>query len=438
MTLLERRLEWKRLEHSGDEADLRVVLLSSFTVDPLVPYLGTALAAEGFTARIDVGPYAQIVQQCLDPTGQVASTRPDLVVVWPRLEDLWAARPWPLDEPPDEYVADLLMMVEAAAHVAEWGATVVFVLPAVPDLRPLGVGDAGNQSGVFATATAAREAARARLVGVPGVLVADAEEIVREIGSVNALDWRRAAVARIPFKEAAFAEIGDRLGRLVGVARHGAAKVAAVDADNTLWGGVVGEDGVDHIDLFDNGPGEAYRDFQRYLLELRRAGLLITVVSKNDPRDVWGAFERPEMVLRRANLAADRIGWGEKADAIAELADELNLGLSSFLFVDDSGVEREKVQGRLPEVSVLAMPEDPSEWFDVIARSGGLDRLPPTDADKSRAASYQDEAARRAVREVMTMDDFLASLDLRVGIEVVTEADVPESRSSSPRPISSR
>jgi FkbH-like protein len=424
VTLLERRLEWKRLEPSSAEADLRVVLLSSFTVDPLVPYLGTALAAAGFAARIDVGPYGQIAQQCIDPSGQTASSQPDFVVVWPRLEDLWAARPWPLDEPPDDYVGDLLLMVEATTHAVEWGANVIFVLPAVPELRPLGAGDAGNQHGVFATATAAREAARARLAGVPGILVADAEEIVRELGSANALDWRRAAVARIPFKEPALAAMGDRLGRLVSLARRGAAKVAAVDADNTLWGGVVGEDGVDHIDLFDSGPGEAYRDFQRYLLELRRAGLLITIVSKNDPRDVWDAFERPEMVVRRPHLAADRIGWGEKADSIAELAEELNLGIASFVFVDDSGVEREKVRGRLPEVSVLAMPEDASEWFDAIARSGALDRLPPTDADKSRASSYQDEAARRAVREVMSIEDFLASLDLQVGIAEVSEADL--------------
>src|SRR5262249_53149761 len=154
-------------------------------------------------------------------SGQTASTRPDFVVVWPRLEDLWAARPWPLDRRAGDYVADLLLLGEAATHAVERGANGIFVLPAPPALRPPRAGDAGNQHGVFATATAAREAARARLVGVPGVLVADAEEIVRELGSASALDWRRAAVARIPFKEPAFAAMGDRLGRLVSLARRG-------------------------------------------------------------------------------------------------------------------------------------------------------------------------------------------------------------------------
>jgi len=177
--------------------------------------------------------------------------------------------------------------------------------------------------------------------------------------------------------------------------------------------------------LFDNGPGEAHRDFQRYLLELRRAGLLVALASKNDPRDVWDVFERPEMVLRRSELASERIGWGEKAQSIVEMAAELNLGTGSFVFIDDSAVECEKVRAQLPEVSVLSMPEDASEWFDAIARSGALDRLPPTDADRGRAASYQDEAARRALREVMSISDFLASLDLRVGITPMRQADVP-------------
>ena len=150
------------------------------------------------------------------------------------------------------------------------------------------------------------------------LLIADAEEVVRELGS--AVDGRLAACARSHesrTRRAAFDAIGRRLARLIRLEKRGAAKVAAVDADQTLWGGIVGEVGVDQIDLFDNGPGEAHREFQRYLVELQRAGLLLTVVSKNDPDVVWEAFGRPEMVVQQsASRAPSRVSWDEKADSI--------------------------------------------------------------------------------------------------------------------------
>ncbi|HEX2381552.1 MAG TPA: HAD-IIIC family phosphatase [Acidimicrobiales bacterium] len=424
MTLLARRLEWQRRARP-EAPELRVVLLSTFTVDSLVPYLGMALAESGIEADIAVGPYGQVMQQCLDAGSETSRARPDIVVVWPRLEDLWAARPLPLDDDPSGYAEDLLAMVDATGSVTTSGATVLFVLPAIPEMRPLGVGDANNVHGVFAVATAAREAARARLAALPGALVADAEEVVRELGSASTVDWRRCAVARIPYQETAFDAIGRRLARLVHLEKRGAAKVAAVDADQTLWGRIVGEVGVDQIDLFDNGPGEAHREFQRYLVELQRAGLLLTVVSKNDPDVVWEAFGRPEMVVQQSDLATSRVSWDEKADSITAIADELNLGTASIVLVDDSPIECEKVTFQLPEVRALLMPEDAVGWFDVIGRSGAFDRLPPTDTDRMRAASYQQEAQRRVLRDETSMEAFLASLELRVEIRELDVADVP-------------
>jgi FkbH-like protein len=219
--------------------------------------------------------------------------------------------------------------------------------------------------------------------------------------------------------------MGRRLARLIHLDKHGAAKVAALDADQTLWGGIVGEAGVDQIDLFDNGPGEAHREFQRYMVELHRAGLLLTIVSKNDPDVVWEAFGRSEMVVQQSHLATSRVSWDEKADSITAIADELNLGTASIVLVDDSPIECEKVAFQLPEVRTLLMPEDVVGWYDVIGRSGAFDRLPPNDTDRMRAASYQQEAQRRVLRSASSMADFFASLELRVDIRRLESADVP-------------
>jgi FkbH-like protein len=425
MSLADRRLAWRQILRSQQPADLRLAVLSTFTAEPLVPYLGVALSQAGLTPDVYVGPYGQIIQECVNPSSETAAHRPDYVIVWPRLEELWAGKPLPLSDAIDAYMQDLDEVAVSAQAIRAWGATLIFVLPAVVEVRPLGVGDAANERGVFAAATAAREAARARLAGKAGVLVADAEEVVRSLGSTNALDWRRAALARIPYQEATFAVIGERIARLIHLSRHGAKKVVAVDADNTLWGGVVGEEGANGIDLLDNGVGEAFRDFQSYLLELRRAGALLALVSKNNDQDVWEAFGRPEMRLRRDHLAAWRVNWEPKSTSIAEIAADLNLGTSAVVFVDDSAHERAQVTTALPDVHALEMPADPARWYEMVAASGELDRLSPTEADLTRAESYQQESERRVLRETASLAQFLEALELQVEIVPLRLADVP-------------
>jgi FkbH-like protein len=131
------------------------------------------------------------------------------------------------------------------------------------------------------------------------------------------------------------------------------------------------------------------------------------------------------MVVRRSQLATARVSWDEKADSITAIADELSLGTASFVLIDDSPIECEKVTFQLPEVRALQMPEDAVGWFDAIARSGALDRLPPNETDRLRVASYQQEADRRVLRSSTSMEDFLASLELRVEIRPLAAADVP-------------
>ena len=427
MTLLARRLEWQRRARP-ERADLRIALLSSFTVDPLVPYLGMGLADDGIEAEIVVGPYGQIMQQCLDPQSETSRARPDIVVVWPRLEDLWAARPLPLDEDADAYADDLLAMVDAAGHVAASGSTVVFILPAVPEMRPLGVGDANNVRGVFAVSTAAREAARARLA-----------ELVRRRhrrrggGRPRAREHRcgrlasPGAVARIPYQEAAF----DAMGRRAGPpdppreargrqGRRGRRRSDPVGRDRRRSG---------------RGPDRPVR--QRPGRGAPRVPALPGRVAacgapphgreqERSRRRLGGLRATRRWSSGILSLATARVSWDEKADSITAIADELNLGTASFVLIDDSPIECEKVTFQLPEVRALQMPEDAVGWFDAIGRSGALDRLPPNETDRLRAASVPTGSRSGACCGAATsMEDFLASLELRVDIRPLAAADVP-------------
>ena len=424
MSLLKRKLTWRGLQGRGDPVQLKVAVLSTFTADTMAPFLGTALSDMALTASVHIGGFNQVLAECLMSNSATAQLQPDVLVVWSRLEDVWSGVDQPLVDPVASYVELLLGHVEAAiGAAAEWSSTLVFVLPALPELRPLGVGDAGNPLGVTAAGTAAREAARQRLAEVPGVLVADAEEVIRALGSRQALDPRTLIIGRIPYTDQCIADVADRIARLIGLQRNGARKVVVVDADNTLWGGVVGEDGPDGIDLLDSGPGEAFRAFQRWLVELTRAGTLVALASKNNEADVWEGFARREMVLKREHVAAWRINWEPKSDNIQALAHQLNLGLSSFVFIDDNPLEISEVESSHLDLRVLTMPDDPAYWTR-LAESGLLDRLVPTAEDLSRNGSYQAEAHRSVVRAQMEPGEFLATLAVAVEVRVAEASDV--------------
>ena len=195
-------------------------------------------------------------------------------------------------------------------------------------------------------------------------------------------------------------------------------KVCVLDLDNTLWRGILGEDGADALQMADSGNGWAYRRFQRSLLELRRSGILLTICSKNNPQEAMEVLEsHPDCLMRPADFAHIEIGWGLKSEAIARTADKLSLGLDSFVFIDDSAVERGEVANALPMVDVLDFPGDPTELVGMLAAYPGFDTLRQTDEDRKRADSYQQEAQRGAIKEKSkSPEEFYRSLELQLGI----------------------
>lgn len=427
MTLLQERLHWQKLVRSERVIQQRVAVLATFTANPLEPYLGLALEQIGLPAQIWLAPYNQVVQQCLDDASETARFQPTLLLCWVRLEELWSGRPLPLSESQVVFIDEALDVAEACLDAARrWQATLVFVLPAIPEERPLGVGDSCNMTGIFAVATSVREALRRRLAGQRQVLLIDAEEALRTLGSTSSYNQRLLYLAHIPFSEEFFHLLGERIARLIQVRTHPARKVIVLDGDNTLWRGVVGEDGPLRVDVSRNGPGEAYHAFQGFLLELRRAGMLLALCSKNDEADVREVFARREMRLKPEMFAAWRVGWQPKSASIREIAQELTLGIESFVFIDDNAAEIAEVQAEHPALACIHMPADPADWLGTMQRSGVFDRLPPTEEDLGRAAYYQQDRLRTLERSATASPAaYLAQLGIEVTIFQPTEADLP-------------
>jgi FkbH-like protein len=240
-----------------------------------------------------------------------------------------------------------------------------------------------------------------------------------------------ATVAGCPWSTAGLRYLAAHLARSIAALVLPAAKVVVLDLDNTLWGGIVGEDGPGGIAIGGSGLGAAFAAFQDALLALRAQGVLLAIASKNNEADAFEVFDHhPGMRIRRAHLAAHRISWRSKSESLRELAAELSLGVDSFVFVDDSPTECAEVASVLPEVTVVQLPPDPARYVEVLRAVPQLDRMALTDEDRMRAAAYAAEQARTAARAAADPADpdalraHLRSLGLVVRVRRIGDDDV--------------
>ena len=206
-------------------------------------------------------------------------------------------------------------------------------------------------------------------------------------------------------------------------------KCLVLDLDNTLWGGVLGEDGIDGIRLGGDYPGKAYTYWQQALLQLSRSGVILTICSKNNEADVLEAWDKnPFMVLKREHFSATRINWNDKATNISSLAEELNIGLDSMVFLDDNPSERELVKQMLPQVEVPDFPEKPyllMPFFRQLVEKYFRVYM-VTSEDLAKTEQYQANALRRAEQSRFAdLDEYLYSIDIQVNIIKADEHNLP-------------
>jgi FkbH-like protein len=206
-------------------------------------------------------------------------------------------------------------------------------------------------------------------------------------------------------------------------------KCLVLDLDNTLWGGVLGEDGIDGIKIGGDYPGKAFLYFQEALVELSKRGIILTICSKNNEEDVLEAWEKnPFIVLKQKYISAYRINWNNKADNIKELSEELNIGLDSFVFVDDNPTERELIRQMLPMVEVPEFPEQPYELPEFFRQL--VDKYfriySITEEDKKKTEQYQANAKRSNEKKKFTdIGEYIKSLDIKIEIQKANEFNIP-------------
>lgn len=398
---------------------LRVHVLGQVTTRWLASMLNAVCAGRGQPATVGDGGYDQVLQDLLAlQPGQV-----DVVVLVPwtqRLAGEGAA------SGPERVAAELAFWAQAQARVAAIGARLVQVGLDLPSPGPLGAQLSGGGDGPLARVREVNAALRASLP--TGAAFVDLEVVAGGMGRARFYDARRWYWTRQPFSDDGALELASAVQAAVRAVWSGPKKVLVLDLDHTLWGGVVGEVGALGVALGETPDGQAFRAFQSWCRELARRGVLLAVVSKNEPADARAPFlENPGMVLRLDDFAAFEAGWISKAGALRRIADQLRLGLDSFVFVDDNPAERELIRQQLPEVEVVDISDDPAGTIAALEAGRWFEAVGLTDDDRARAARYQAEAARRAEAPDPEggLDAYLASLQMVGTLRPITAADVP-------------
>ncbi len=409
---------------------LRLALLSSSTVAHLLPAVRTAALRRRLLIDAYAGGYGQYRHEILDDASPLHEFRPEVIVFSIAAREAIAgvsvgATADEADRALEQAVTEVRRLWRAARDKHQ--AAVIqqtFLNTAEPlfgsfERRVAGapmrlierlndlLGDAAAADGVALLDIAAAAAARAGL---------DAWH--------DATSWLSGKMEVAPRAAPMYGEL---LMRVVGAQRGLSKKCLVLDLDNTLWGGVVGDDGIEGLVLGEGSAvGEAHSALQTYAMQLKQRGIVLAVCSKNDPGLAAQAFrEHPEMVLRLADIACFVANWAPKADNLRSIALSLNLGLDSMVFVDDNPAERAAVRAALPMVAVPEMPPDASQYVRCLAEAGYFEAVAFTPEDRQRSAQYAANAQRSsALQSSAGVADFLEGLKMSTQFGPIGAMDV--------------
>lgn len=395
---------------------IKVGIVSSTTTQLVAPLLRLACFREGIDAATYEAPYGSYAQEILDPASGLYAFAPDFVIIATNWRD--ASLPHLADAPATQvervasHLEQLWRVLRArhACHIVQHN----FDLPAIDSDGHLATALPNGRSNMLRQINL-RLAERAP----DGVTVLDVDEVSAAFGKLAWFDAAYWHVAKQHPSARALPLLVDAQVAVIRAALGLSRKVLVLDLDNTLWGGVIGEDGLEGIRL---GPpsaaGEAHQALQRYALELKERGVLLAVCSKNNEADARQPFERHDgCVLKLDDFVAFHANWNDKPSNLRKIAKLLNLGIDSFVFVDDNPVERALVRRELPAVAVPELGTDPSQFVGILDRHRYFEALALSREDQDRHQSYRANALRAELQTAAaSLDEFLRSLEMRLEV----------------------
>jgi FkbH-like protein len=410
----------REIEASWTHRVATLGVLSTFTAELLRPFLVVECERIGCSVRPWFGPFGQLEQLVLDERSSLWQKSPDVLWIALRLEDVdrYLAHESPAIGPHatrqrlDAIRGRLVGLARAAR--ARHRASILVSNLAHNASHDGNLFDASDPDGfVHLVAESNRQLAR-ELADIADAHVFDYAGTVAQCGAASWSDPKLWYMARSGFSSQSMIPLARNLARSIKALLHPAAKCLVLDLDNTLWGGVLGDDGPGAIKLGDDYPGNVFKDFQAALLGLRRRGFLLAIASKNDEQAVIDVLDtHPEMLLKREHFACICANWEGKSASLRKIAETLNIGLDSLVFLDDNPLERATIRAELPMVHVVELPDDPLGYLAALRDVAVLDRPRLLDEDRQRAEMYQSQSLRKQVEQQATsVEEFLQGLDM--------------------------
>jgi FkbH-like protein len=400
-------------------SSVRLAILSSATVDHLAPAIRVGGLRRRLLIDVHVGSYGQYRQELLDAESPLYRVRPHMVLLSLTAHEALANIPLTAtaaeaDRAIGQSIDELRMLWRKAQET--FHATVIqqtFLNKAEPVF--------GSYDRLVAAAPthliACLNERLSQAAVEDHVLVLDIARASDRDGLDAWFDVTRWLQAKMEIAPQAAPIYGDLLARVVAAQRGLSKKCLVLDLDNTLWGGVIGDDGTEGIVLGEGtATGEAHLALQQYAKCLKERGVILAVCSKNDPAVANAVFrDHPEMLLRRTDIAAFVVNWEDKAVNLRRIAEQLNVGIDSLVFVDDNPVERARIRQSLPMVAVPELPNDAAGYVRCLADAGYFESVAFTVEDSQRAEQYSATSSRQAFLESsQSMDDFLRGLEMSV------------------------
>jgi FkbH-like protein len=417
-------------------SELRIAILANWTSDFIQEPLTKALDRRGFQPIFWIASFDQYRQVILTDNSELYRFEPAIVILNLDGQDLFRdVLRNPFDVSPEERQA---LASERASETAGLvtllsaripGAGVLLNTIFFPPLHSVLGLEFNSEYSLSEIPYLYNEHLARQVAAHPAISIVDIASLALLLGYERWYDPRMWYLARMRAGRKAIEGMAQRYAAVIGSRLGQIRKCLVLDLDNTLWGGIVGEDGPGGIVLGDEGVGLAYAEFQDEILNLRRKGILLAICSKNNGADALEAIRsHPAMRLREEHFAAIRINWEDKATNLRSISAELNIGLDSVVFLDDNPVERSWVREALPAVHVPEWPKDPSEYKTALLELAIEDffQLALTDEDRRRTDMYRAQTERQRMAESSTtIDEFYRSLRMQLTIGTADSLTIP-------------
>ena len=412
---------------------MKVAVAGTFTLHKLQPMLEEGGKSEDVSIQARVyTSYNLCADEICNKASDLNGFRPDVLFI---LLDIRSLIPEYLGlahtskEEKKRIIADKLEYIKRLAAIFmenNSGAMLVIHNLEIPAYSPLGILDKKVEMGMKDCIRMLNTSLEEEFRNQKSVYVFDYDGFLSKHGKKSAFDPRFYYLADMKLHDGMMRELAKEYMAYIKPLKR-LSKCIVLDLDNTLWGGIVGEDGFDKIKLGPTPPGNAFVEFQKILLALFEKGIILAINSKNNLEDGLKVIrEHPHMILREKHFSTMRINWQDKAANLKEIAEELGIGIDSIVFVDDDKLNRLRIKSVFPEVLVVELPEDPSFYAETVMELNDFNTLQLTEDDKSRGRMYAEERQRKELQSKFSdMAGFLRELQIKVEIEEANSFTIP-------------